>query len=168
MALIVVHTELPYTNPDQVGSKEAEQNEVLFRRISSEIGRRRNNGERVYYVAETQSLSPVHDSVKPHLPYMAAVAEGSTSANFLYLKYALLADGVKKADIVGVSYESCVTMLDDLLASEDQIRVNLRVFESARKELGWKQGMFKLVVSSMLTTRVLHEFTDAYNISQLN
>jgi len=146
--LVVVHPEMGYLDPAEMGEEAIRNNRRLFKNIAVEIDKYLKTGNRVYYLAEeSDSLDSelIYPAIRKHLPETVYIPCDITEKQFLILKELLIHEGLDRIVICGVAYECCVKDLYYLLLGEGGSGpfATKRDYEEESRELGWSKKSLK-------------------------
>lgn len=160
--LVVVHTEMGYLNPDEVGLRKAQENEQLFDRIARKIGNYIAQGGHVYYLADL-SDSPdselIYPEIRAYSQHMTYVPSDRGLTQPLRTKELLTNDNAQSISIAGVSYGYCVAEIYRILLGEDASAAKTE-FERVGRYLRWPAEKFERIFSQRMDARVIDDLTD--------
>ncbi len=162
-ALIVVHTEIGYLDPEDMGSKRVEKNRQLFDGIAGVVGEYLRQGHKAYYLAEASDSpqSPsIYPAIRQHFPTMTFIPYDNTfEEQGLRIKERLREDDPDASYLVGVSYSECLKQLHSLLTGNTR-KLRRSEFEDAYQRLGWAESKFERLFPQRMNAVIKEELTD--------
>lgn len=161
-ALVVVHAEGAYIDPEFSDGRDIMQNKRICARIAQEVRRCRRLGYKVYYLEDEHGASDsdvVHPSLGKCFSYMNRIPVTHPDAQFLRTKELMVRDGIGRAYVAGFRRNMCVSYLRDLLLGKDNPALPKSFYDNERKHLHWSKDKFESIYAHGIDAHVRHDLT---------